>query len=441
MGLLVSPEALTVLGNSAGLAGHGLFGFVILAGLIHILTVLSYGKVYIHYPGPGGEICLLRAAFGAIPSVFTLVCARVTVAVCTSTAVLATAGYVFNEIFLYWFPNMGFSFCLLGTLLALNLLGRRVAATGQFIFVGLAFVGLLFLSVIGFLPWGNAPPAMQDEPAVLMHFPQAGLACILLFVGFDLAVFAGEDQKNSDRAMIAAILAAGLVFAFWGWVSASYVPSGRLTHTSIPHIRAALAVAGETGRVWMGITILAGASAVVNVLLLTVSRMLTIMSSQGLLPRFPALFLLAGAVAVMLASGMAGEPILEVYIKAGMWFWLLHYGVIHAAVYTMTLRSSQRSAIQQITGPRAIPIAGMAAMALGLAGILLLETEGKPFYCVLATLFTSTMIFAACWVSLSKKTNGFIKPQREGKQVKYDSNQSSDCICGEHGILTPEQKQ
>ena len=191
----------------------------------------------------------------------------------------------------------------------------------------------------------------------------------------------------------------------------------------------------------MGITILAGASAVVNVLLLAVSRMLTIMSAQGLLPRFPALFLLAGAVAVMLASGMAGEPILEVYIKAGMWFWLLLYGVIHAAVYIMARRASQRSAIHKITGPRVIPIAGMAAMVLSLAGILLLETEGKPLCCVLATLFTATLIFAACWVSLSKKTTDFIKPQREGKQVKYDSNQSSDCFGGEHGTLNSEQKQ
>lgn len=402
MGLLVSPEGLTTLGNSAGQAGFGLVGFIILAGLIHILTVMAYGRISEFYPGPGGEIHVLRSAFGAIPSVITPVCARVTVAVCTSTAVLATAGYVFNEIFLYWFPNMGFSFCLLGIILALNLSGRSVAERGQCVFVGLALGGLICLSFLGLLQWLNAGPsvvqdAVQDDPAAWGDLSRSGLVCILLFVGFDLAGFGEEDQNNPARVMMVAIFAAGVVFSIWGWVSAAYVPPSRLADTTIPHIRAALAVAGETGRICMGVTILAGACAVVNALLLAVSRMLSLMAAQGLLPRFPAIFLLAGAVAAMLATGMAGAPILVTYIKAGMWFWLLHYTLIHAGVYALAFRSSQQSAILKTAGHRVIPIAGMAAMVLSLAGILLLETERDTLFYVLAAFFTATLTLAAAW--------------------------------------------
>jgi hypothetical protein len=47
------------------------------------------------------------------------------------TAMLVTAGYVFNETFVPAYPNLGFSFTLLAILLGLNLLGTQVAAFWQ----------------------------------------------------------------------------------------------------------------------------------------------------------------------------------------------------------------------------------------------------------------------------------------------------------------------
>ena len=110
---MVSPETFTVVGNSAGKAGHGVGGVILLTGLIHVLTTLDFGRMFAQYPGLSGEACFIGKALGAVPAVVSPVCARVTVAVCTSTAVVATAGYVFKEVFVYWFPNLGFSFYLL----------------------------------------------------------------------------------------------------------------------------------------------------------------------------------------------------------------------------------------------------------------------------------------------------------------------------------------
>jgi len=417
MGLLVSPEGLTVLGNSAGRAGHWLAYFVMWAGLIHILTAIAYGRIFAQYPGPFGEVRLIRKAFGAIPTVLVPACARVTVAVCTSTALLATAGYVFNEVFLYWFPNLGFSFCLLGVLVLLNVLGMRVAAVGQLVFVGLALGGLLFLSVTGFFEWGNPVPLRQDGPTPLAHLPQIAVASLLVFVGFDLAGFVGEDRGNPAKAMMATILLAGLVFSCWGWVSAEYVPLGRLADTSIPHVKAARAVLGETGRICIGIITLAGSCAAVNALLIAVSRMLAIMATEGVLPPFLAMgkngaatgiFILVAAVAAMMGSGMAGESILEVYIKAGICFWLFHYSVILGAVFTMTVRASPGSSTQSTKGHWIVPIAGSTAMMLALAGIFLLETEWRLLLRIVAILFAIGLIFAASWVPFSRK-KGWLK--------------------------------
>ena len=70
-------------------------------------------------------------------------CARVLLLVCASTGTLAIAGYVFNEVFVYWFPNLGFSFCVLVVLLTLNLLSPKVAKTAQLFFVAVALLGLV----------------------------------------------------------------------------------------------------------------------------------------------------------------------------------------------------------------------------------------------------------------------------------------------------------
>ena len=412
LGLMVSPEALTIVGNSAGKAGYGASGIILLAVLIHLLTILGFGRVLAQYPGPSGEACFIKKALGTVPAVVSPVCARVTLAVCASTAVLATAGYVFNEVFVNWFPNLGFSFCLLGVLLLLNLLGRRVAVMGQLVFVGLTIGGLLFLSVAGLLEWGNAPPITPDVGHRFGYPPQVGLAGLVLFVGFDLAGFAEETPDNPAKAMLAAILLAGLVFSCWGWVSAKYVPLYKLADTTIPHVKAARAILGEKGRLWMGLINLAGSSAAVNAFLMTVPRMMTAMAADGLLPPLLArgrnqatiaLFLLAAAVAAMMGSGMAGEPILEVYIRAGIWFWLLHYAVIHGSLFSATVRSSCRSDIRKTSGYRVFPIAGMAAMGLALTGMLVLEAEWRPLVRLEVTLFGIALIFAALWVPLSRR--------------------------------------
>ena len=418
MGLLVSPEGLIILGNAAGRAGRGLFYVLMGAGLLHMTTATAYQRIYAQYPGPIGEIRLIGKAWSLLPALCVSAFARLIAAVFASTALLATAGYVFNEVFLYWFPNLGFSFCLLGLLLILNLSGMRGAATGQVLFIGLALGGLLFLSVAGLLEWGSPPAPMPDGPTPMADFPRTALACLLLLIGFDLAAYAVVEEGNPARAMMVAVLLAGLTFSIWGWVSAAYVPAERLSGTSIPHVRAARAVLGETGRIWMGMIALAGTCAAVNALLMATARMMAMMADEGLLPPFLAkgkdettvgVLVLAAAVAAMLGSGMAGEPILEVYMKAGLCFWLLHYSLILAAVFKTSVQALPGSPAQSGMGYRFLLFAGWAAMALAFCGMFVLDPEWKLLLRTVVLLFAIALLFGAFWVSFSRK-KGWLKP-------------------------------
>ena len=111
-----------------------------------------------------------------------------------------------------------------------------------------------------------------------------------------------------------------------------FVAPARLAESTVPHMVAARAIGGASGRVVMGVVVLAGTCATVHALLSAGAHMLAGMAEHGLLPAWlrwrqarPALLVLAAGRMMMLAMGMAGEPETEVYTRAGVLFWLLHY--------------------------------------------------------------------------------------------------------------------
>lgn len=132
---------------------------------------------------------------------------------------------MFNEVFVYWFPNLGFSFCLLGVVVGLNWAGPRVAALAQLSFVALALGGVLCLSAIGLLGLGQAPSVVEATSLSSSVTFRGLLTGLLLFVGFELALFTPQHMTGATshpgRLMAMRIVLAGLVFGVWGLVEVS----------------------------------------------------------------------------------------------------------------------------------------------------------------------------------------------------------------------------
>src|SRR5439155_21838944 len=187
----------------------------------------------------------------------------------------------------YWFPNLGFSFCLLGMVVGLNLAGSRVATLAQLSYVALALGGLLGLAVLGLLGVGQAPsmPEVTSSSFVTVRSLLAGL---LLFVGFELALFttpyAARLTSPPGRLMARSFVLAALVLCIWGVVSMRVVAPARLGESTVPHMIVARAIGGARGRVVMGMVVLAGTCATVQALLSAGAHMLAGMATYGLLP-------------------------------------------------------------------------------------------------------------------------------------------------------------
>src|SRR5215813_15144895 len=158
LGVMLSPEMLILLGNTLGHEDRAALSGLLVAGGLHVLTARTYGRLGLHPAASAGESRVLHAAFGPLVATVLPLCARVVFTVCATTGILAIAGYVFNEVFVYWFPNLGFSFCLLGMVVGLNLAGSRVATLTQLSCVVLALGGVLGLATMGLLGCGHVPP-------------------------------------------------------------------------------------------------------------------------------------------------------------------------------------------------------------------------------------------------------------------------------------------
>jgi len=308
------------------------------------------------------------------------------------------------------------SLCLLGLLLVINLLGRRVSVAAQVTFVAVAILGLIALSAVGLIGLGNVPETPKGANQPSFDSIVVVLLGLVLFIGYELA----GSWRNGGRAsaadlaaaMVAGIVLVGAVFCLWGFVSISYVSSERLSDTTVPYSLAARAIMGQKGRVLMGVVLLAGACSAVNVLLFAVSRMMAAMANHGLLPSFLGrarerapvpLLILVLCIAAMMAHGMGGEPELEVYTRAGLLFWLLNYGAVHLSVLIMRRRTAHHADLFRIPGYPAVTIIAFSAMLIGFVGLLWCDSESAYLLKFMLATLSIVCLFGLAWTGLSRK--------------------------------------
>ena len=283
-------------------------------------------------------------------------------------------------------------------LLLLNLLGEKTVLRTQIFLVGIALVGIWLISTIGLWSAIFSPEAVKhSSPESGPAFPGIATA-LLLFVGFDLAE---SDRYRGSRTfsrlpfrMATILVLSGLSFLLWGIVSLLHVPAADLVETTVAHIVAARNILGDPGARIMGVAVLAGAGAAVNALFFSIPRLLAGLpgsknksdsATQVKNPRAIFLILLGGVIALVMALGLAGEPELEVALKAALLLWLIQNAFVHLLVLIRNRQDRTRT-----TFSRTAPLTGLVLLTGGLVGIIL--TENQTF--LLISLFLAFLLIS-----------------------------------------------
>lgn len=325
IGVMLSPETLVLLGNSAGY--HGLIFFLSVATAAVVSCMCAY---CLFYPGrqaeEGNEVSLLARAIGRFPAAALVLSARLSVTLLAATSVLVTAGFAFNEIFLYWFPNFGFAFLLLGFILVCNVIDKSWAARFQLLLMTCTLVSFSLLLLAGLFSSPSVDTATQAGKLTSLA---AASGALLLFLGFDLII--NSREQNKLLPALAAVCTVCTLFILWGVLSRAYVPSTSLIESTLPHLKAARAILGHEGRLLMGVVVICGATAAVNGLFLYMGTTVGNLAGQEVLPRFRgeqtlhrlASILMAVTIGILMMSGLAGEDELSLYYRGALVLWLV----------------------------------------------------------------------------------------------------------------------
>jgi amino acid transporter len=255
-----------------------------------------------------------------------------------SAGVLVTAGFAFNETFVYWFPNFAFAFLVLAVVAIFHLFGYRAAERMQTTSLTIVLGGLVVLVAAGFRQPEQS--AVIELGGASETIPTLLSGALLLFVGCDLHMHR-FDQMSAGRTMshsiIGSIVFTTFLMGLWGTVSLMHVSAERLSESFIPFTLAARQIGGQAGRAIMGAVVIAGTGCAVVTLFSAASQLVTAMAGQQLLPRFlmgtkrkniTATIIWTTVVAALMAFGFTGSPSFEVFIRAGFMLWMLHMVVV-----------------------------------------------------------------------------------------------------------------
>lgn len=327
---MVSSDALVLLGNGFG---QGRLLFIGPLALVVLLSILAVNLL--HHPAVSSvETGMNTLSSGVHLAILSLSLASYfSLVLLLPTGMLVSAGFVFNETFVYWFPNFAFSFLLLGIILLVHLAGERFALGLQPFFIGITVACISVLCLAGL--------AVPRETEQVVNEPQTSISLSLLLSPFLLVL--GYDRQETaaardSRPTFRMTLVLYFIFAvLWGYVSLSHVGPERLAQSTVPHITTGRAILGQTGRIIMGMAVISGTCGLVNglfLLCIRVARQLfgpllsrgAATSRKGYRQRIlPLVFTVL--IAVCMATGVAGSEQLETWIYGALLLWIVTIAV------------------------------------------------------------------------------------------------------------------
>jgi hypothetical protein len=399
-GLTLSPDTLALFGNSIGAMGWLLLLVFPVGILIHLVTVHSFR---ILHAASGDHIKGIQRVLGRRLAAILLICGKLPFAVCASAGLVVSAGFVFNEVFAYWFPNFAFAFILLALIVALNMFGRKIALVPQVVVILAACIGMLIMAGSSFMNRSAASGLMQISAGIDYRYLAAA---VTVLVGFDMGLYADWNASNTfsqqSRASAIALFGSAILLALWGFAAMCVVSPEKLASSTVPYMTVARRALGQTGRLIIGMVIICGVFAAVNSMLHSVSTMINQLTSAdrnfggftfSKKTRAATILFIGGASAFLMAMGFAGEPVLETWIRSSLILWLAYYAFVNISAY-LAGRNGSRSTKTAAPATylivlRALSIAGTALAA---AGLVSLEPEPVDMLVFIATAVAAVAI-------------------------------------------------
>ncbi len=326
---MVSPDTLIRIGSFFGQTGVSGFILIILTAFFYTIALPNISQQITRPLQPLDNFII-----------FFYSCVKYIAVIFIATGLLVTCGFVFNEVFLYWFPNFGFAFILLGLLIALQFLPRKFIYYAQLLFVLIPTLGLMVFIITGFTQDQSQNISLSIENIFsLPHFETNTLfLTLLLFIGFDLGLtIPNRSDKNQflqNKIITISIFAMSLLFILWGYLFLNFIPIKKLLDTTIPHMILARNILRNPGRWLMGAMVISGSLGAIHAIFSNLSLSYHDFISFRIYPQkkleWGKIKIISAGIIIsaLMAGGMAGDEKLEVFTKSALILWLISYALL-----------------------------------------------------------------------------------------------------------------
>ncbi|AKT52952.1 amino acid permease [Arsenicicoccus sp. oral taxon 190] len=399
LGDVLGAGVYVLAGKIAAIAGGAVWVPLLGALVLALLTASSYAELATKYPRAGGSSHYATQAFGPFVGFLVGFCMLAAGIVSVGALALGFAGDYLRAFVSLPTPLVVVGF--LALLAALNARGiaESIGANGVATIIEVS--GLVLVAVLGVVAVarGDGDLGRLTQLGTAEHSPTAAVLAgtVLAFysyAGFETSANVAEEVKDParsyPRALFAALLVAGVVYALVGGVASALVPTDQLAASSAPLLEVVRIGGGVPPVVFSLVALVAVANGALLTGIMS-SRLAFGMARDGLLPgvlqrvlpqrRTPWVAIVV-TTALSLLLALTGS--IELLASTMVLLLLVVFAAVNLAVLAL-----RRDAVghRHFRAPAVLPVAGLASC-------LLLATQveadvwryGLPFLAVGAAL-------------------------------------------------------
>jgi amino acid transporter len=349
VGGMVGGGIFSVLGVIISIAGQWAWLSFVLAGLIALISAISYSQLSIKYKKSGGAFTFLneinhQGIAGSLSWVLILGY------ILTISVYAFTFGHYVAHVFNFgsWFPRV-LAFTVIAILALVNLRGVGDSSGVEIVTVwGKLFV-LLGLSIFGIIHWSPEQLTAGIEPKSWSSAIIGAATIFMAYEGFQLLSYDYEDIKNPTktlpRATISAVIAVICIYILVALGSTMLVGA----ETLIQGKEVALSIAGKqafgiTGLLLVTIAAAFSTGSAINATLFSTGRLMETVAKKKDLPNlfvkenqdnipYYAIIIMAGLAATLATIGS-----LSTLVDAASLIFLITFAIVNYISYQQKMK-------------------------------------------------------------------------------------------------------
>ncbi len=359
IGLILGAGIYAVIGRTTEFAGPMIWVSVLLAGLIALLTGLSYAELSGMYPRASSSYFYVKQAFPGKEGLAFLVGWMIffEAASGAATASIAFAEYLSALLNLGSWLLVPISLVSIILFSVINWLGIEESSKVNVLFTIIEASGLLMVIVLGLILGPVSPNYFTSPPKGWLGILQGAALIFFAYVGFELMATTSEETIDASHTVPKAILSAltlcSVLYALVAIAVVRLLPWEVLATVEAPLAVAAQKVLGASGWLILAFIALFSTSNTILGFLVSSSRIAYGMAYDGMLHKSLAFtdsnrgtprntVILAGVIASfeVLVTGIAGGKIIDAVAKASNLGALIAFIFVNIATIVLRRREN-----------------------------------------------------------------------------------------------------